>query len=241
MAFVLLCLLALPLGGAGATETPKRGGILTFVVVAEPPSFDGHREPSFALIHPIAPFYSTRIRVNPENPASPTDFVGDLTLDVPVPTDDGTTYTFTLRQNATFWDGQPVTAHDVVTTFNKIIFPPEGVLSAQKAFFSFIYFIYSAQKLAQDMHWYEKHILGSGPFIFVQHQPGAFIEGRRNPNYYHAGKSYLDGFRATFAEQQAVREQAIRHRQALIEFRGFPPRSRDPLGELPGPRAGRAI
>ncbi|NIN01651.1 MAG: ABC transporter substrate-binding protein, partial [candidate division Zixibacteria bacterium] len=37
-------------------------------------------------------------------------------------------------------------------------------------------FIYSAKKLAQDIHWYEKHILGSGPFIFVQHKPGAFIE-----------------------------------------------------------------
>ena len=79
------------------------------------------------------------------------------------------------------------------------------------------------------MHWYETHILGSGPFIFTHHQPGAFIEGRRNPNYYHAGKPYLDGFRATFAEQQAVREQAIRDGQALIEFRGFPPRSRDLL------------
>src|SRR5947209_7024070 len=103
MTFVLLCLLALPLGGAGATETPKRGGILTFVVAAEPPSFDGHREPIFALIHPIGPFYSMRIRVNPENSPSPTDFVGDLALDVPAPTDDGTTYTFTLRQNATLW------------------------------------------------------------------------------------------------------------------------------------------
>ena len=257
IALALLCLLAFPV--AGATETARRGGILTYVVAGEPPSFDGHREPTFALIHPIAPFYSTLIRVNPETPPSSTDFVGDLALEVPAPTDGGKTYTFTLRQNATFWDGQPVTAHDVVATFNKIIFPPAGVVSAQKAFFSMVHkvyatddstvvfalqypssaflpalanpfnFIYSAQKLAQDMHWYETHILGSGPFIFTHHQPGAFIEGRRNPNYYHAGKPYLDGFRATFAEQQAVREQAIRDGQALIEFRGFPPRSRDLL------------
>jgi len=62
---------------AGA-QTPKRGGILKYVVPAEPPSYDGHRETTFALIHPIAPFYSVLIRVNPDNPASTTDFVCDL-------------------------------------------------------------------------------------------------------------------------------------------------------------------
>lgn len=195
IAFALVWMLALPVDNARAAEAPRRGGILTYVVAAEPPSFDGHREPIFALIHPIVPFYSTLIRVNPENPASPTDFVGDLALEVPAPPDGGKTYTFKLRQNATFWDGQPVTTHDVVATFNKIIFPPEGILSAQKAFFSMadrVYatddsmlvfalkypspafipalanpfnFIYSAHKLARDMHWYEKHVLGSGPFI----------------------------------------------------------------------------
>src|SRR5207344_1997795 len=50
-------------------ESPKKGGILKFVVPDEPPSFDGHKETTFALIHPIAPFYSTLIRANPEDPA----------------------------------------------------------------------------------------------------------------------------------------------------------------------------
>jgi peptide/nickel transport system substrate-binding protein len=32
----------------GAAETPKRGGVLTFLIPADaPPSFDGHRENSF--------------------------------------------------------------------------------------------------------------------------------------------------------------------------------------------------
>ncbi len=42
---------------AHGAAAPKRGGTLKFVVPAEPPSFDGHRETTFALIHPIAPFY----------------------------------------------------------------------------------------------------------------------------------------------------------------------------------------
>ena len=124
-------------------ETPVYGGTLTFVVPAEPPSFDGHRETTFALIHPIAPFYSVLIRVNPDNPGSPDDFVGDLALEVPEPTDGGTIYTFKLRQDATFADGQPVTADDVVATFNKIIFPPDGVASARQAFFSMVDKLYA--------------------------------------------------------------------------------------------------
>ena len=65
--------------GALAAETPKRGGILKFVVgAAGPPHFDGHQRTTFALLHPIGPFYSVLIRVNPDNPSSVTNFVVDL-------------------------------------------------------------------------------------------------------------------------------------------------------------------
>lgn len=244
--------------------TPKHGGVLTYVVPAEPPSFDGHREATFGLIHPVAPFYSTLIRVNPDNPASPTDLVGDLALDVPEPTNEGKTYTFRLRRNATFWDGQPVRAADVVASFSKIIFPPGGVKSARKAFYGMVKkvyaagddgvvfelkypssafipavanpfnFVYSAKKLSQDIHWYEKNILGSGPFVLSAYVPGKFIAGKRNPNYYRTGLPYLNGFKATFAKQQSDRVEAIRNGEALIEFRGFPPKSRDDLRQRLG-------
>lgn len=257
--WILTLSLALPMMAAPAAETPKRGGILTFVVASYPPSFDGHREYTFAMLHPTRPFYSVLIRVNPENPSSPTDFIGDLALEVPKPTDGGKKFTFKLRKNARFWDGEPVTAHDVVASFNKIINPPPGVRSARKAFYSMVEkvyaeddytvvfileypssafipalanpynYIYSEKKLAEDMHWYEKNILGSGAFIFTQSKPGVFIEGKRNPDYHHEGKPYLDGFRAIFENQQAKRVEAIRKNQAMIEFRGFPPRSRDIL------------
>src|SRR5262249_39123300 len=61
-------------------EAPaKRGGTLTYVIPADaPPSFDAHREGTFATLHSVAPFYSVLIRVNPENPSSTTDFVCDL-------------------------------------------------------------------------------------------------------------------------------------------------------------------
>ncbi|MGE0766442.1 MAG: ABC transporter substrate-binding protein [Hyphomicrobiaceae bacterium] len=245
--------------GVAAKDEPKRGGILKFVVPDEPPSFDGHRETTFALIHPIAPFYSVLIRVNPNNPASLTDFVCDLCTEMPKPTDGGKTYTFKIRKGVKFHDGAPMTAKDVEATYQHIVFPGEGVLSARKAQFSMIEsvtspddetvvfklkhpsgafipvlanpynFVYSKEKLAADPRWYEKNVVGTGPFVFDKREAGARITGKANKDYYHKGLPYLDGFEAIFAKKQSLRVQAIRGDQAAIEFRGFPPKSRDDL------------
>src|ERR1700736_3494812 len=71
-----------------AAEAPKYGGTLTYMIPADaPPSFDGHRESTYATVHSVAPFYSVLIRINPENPSSTTDFVCDLCTEMPRPTD----------------------------------------------------------------------------------------------------------------------------------------------------------
>ena len=77
-----------------AAEKPKSGGTLTYMIPADaPPSFDGHRETTYATVHSAAPFYSTLVRINPEDPSSTTDFVCDLCTQLPKPTGDGKTYT----------------------------------------------------------------------------------------------------------------------------------------------------
>ena len=55
------------------------------------------------------------------------------------------------------------------------------------------------------------------------------MRGERNPDYYHKGLPYLDGFVGIFADKQVVRVEAIRSDRAAIEFRGFPPAVRDEL------------
>ena len=54
-------------------------------------------------------------------------------------------------------------------------------------------FIYKKEILDKDPHWYEKNIMGSGPFKFVGYDAGQSIKGERNPDYYHKGLPYLDG------------------------------------------------
>ena len=61
---------AFALVAASPAMAVKRGGVLNIVVGSKIPSYDGHRETTFGMIHPIRPFYSLLIRVNPDNPQS---------------------------------------------------------------------------------------------------------------------------------------------------------------------------
>jgi peptide/nickel transport system substrate-binding protein len=91
-----------------AEETPKNGGVLTYVIPADaPPSFDAHRETTFATIQSAAPFYSVLIRVDPNNPSSTTDFVCDLCTAMPQRTDSGRTYRFKIRDASSFTTAHP--------------------------------------------------------------------------------------------------------------------------------------
>ena len=245
--------------GAGADRSPKNGGILTYVIPADaPPSFDAHRETTFATIHSAAPFYSLLIRVDPNNPSSTTEFVCDLCTAMPQPTDDGKTYTFKVRSGVKFHDGSPLTAADVAASWKHIIYPPEGVLSprqshyvmvdtveapdpktvvfrlkfATSAFLPALADPYAGSTEGQPRQrsaLVRKELLGSGPFKFVGQEIGQSIKGVKNADYYHEGLPFLDGFIGIYAEKQAVRVDAIRSDRAGIEFRGFPPSVRDEL------------
>jgi len=259
----LVILLGSAVADAAQTEEEapaKRGGILTYTIPADaPPSFDGHREGTFAMLHATAPFYSVLIRINPENPSSTTDFVCDLCTTMPKPTDDGRTFTFKIRDAVKWHDGSPLTAADVAASWEHIIHPPKGVLSPRQSWFTMVdnveapdpttvvfrlkfatsafipaladpfSFIYKKAMLDQDPRWYEKNILGSGPFKFAEYETGQSIKGVRNPDYYRKGLPYLDGFTGIFADKQAIRVEAIRSDRAAMEFRGLPPSARDEI------------
>jgi peptide/nickel transport system substrate-binding protein len=244
---------------AGA-QTPKRGGTLVYMIPADsPPSFDGHRETTFATVHAAAPYYSVLIRVPPDNPASTTEYVCDLCTEMPKPTDDGKTYTFKIRPDVKFHDGSKLTAHDVGASWQRIVFPPKGITSARVSYYAMVdkievpddntivfklkfatsaflpaladpfTWIYKKETLEKDPHWYEKNIMGSGPFKFASYEVGQAIKGVRNPDYYHKGQPYLDAVEGIFADKQSVRVDAIRADRAAMEFRGLPPSARDSL------------
>ena len=252
---------------AVAADTAKSGGTLTYMIPADaPPSFDGHRESTFATVQAFAPFYSLLIKVNPEDPGSP-NFVCDLCTAMPQPTDGGKTYIFGIREGVRFTDGSPLTAADVAASWSHIVFPPPGVLSPRQGYFLMVdkieapdpatvvfrlkfattaflpaladpfAFIYRKAMLDKDPHWHEKNVMGSGPFKFAGYETGQSIKGERNPDYYVKGLPYLDKFVGIYADKQATRVEAIRADRAAIEFRGMPPSAAEEIKKALGDQA----
>src|SRR5438132_10605128 len=105
---------------AAAQEKPRHGGELIFVVPAEPPSFDAHREETFGILHPGAPHYNTLLRVDPFDRTG-TKFIGDLAESWTVSADKRT-FTFKLRRGVKFHDGSLMTSADVKASYDHIIF-----------------------------------------------------------------------------------------------------------------------
>src|SRR5690606_22521850 len=98
---------------------------------AEPPNYDCHANTSFAFVHPVRPHYNTLLRFVPD--AYPA-IEGDLAESWEV-SDDGLTYTFTLRQGVTFSDGSPFTSAGVQASFVRMCDAPDVVISIRQPYY----------------------------------------------------------------------------------------------------------
>lgn len=262
LAVALVMAVALVAVPAADAQTPRRGGELVYIVGAEPPSFDAHRETTFAMLHPIRPHYNLLVKFDLENFPN---VVGDIAKDWEI-SEDGLTYTFYLWDNVTFHDGSPLTSRDVKATYEKIIFPPEGVVSVRQATYSMVErieapddytvvfhlkypsgaflanlaspfnWIYKADILEQDPRWYETNVMGTGPMVFKEYVRGSHWAGVRNENYFKEGLPYLDGYRAVFIRDPSAQVAAVRGGRAHMELRGFSPAQRDDLVRALGDR-----
>jgi peptide/nickel transport system substrate-binding protein len=239
-------LLATPVS---AQEKPRYGGELVFSILAEPPSFDGHQEATFAVPQATAPFYSLLVKFDPFNyPKVVPDIAESWTI-----SPDGRVYDFKLRTGAKFHDGSLLTSRDVKTSLDYVIFPPSGVLSPRKAVYSQVEsveaptaqtvrirlkraqpgmltflaspwnYIYKADLLTKDPQWYKRNVMGTGPFKFGEYVAGSHITGKKNPDYFMKDLPYLDGFRALFIVDGAARLAALRSGRVAVDFTGQTP------------------
>ncbi len=242
---------------ARAQDKPRSGGELVALVPSEPPSYDGHAEGTFGVVHPLAPHYNGLLRIDPFDKTG-TKVVPDVAESWTV-SKDGLTYTVKLRRGVKFHDGAEMTSRDAKASYDKIVFPPEGVRSYRKGAYraveaveapdpytirfrlkwpqaSFLTilaspysWIYKADILEKDPRWYEKNVMGTGPFKFVEHVKGSHWVGKKNADYWDKGKPYLDSYRILFISASSAQVAAIRAERAHIQFRGFSPGERDGL------------
>jgi len=231
-----------------AAETPRRGGVLLAAIGADAPSLDPHQEQTFATLQPMAPLYSTLLQIEPGNYPN---VIGDVASEWNV-SPDGLTYTFKIRQGIRFHDGSPLTAADVKASYDKILFPPQGVRSIRKHHYSAVAsieapdpstvvfklkfpsasllpnlaspwnVIFPKKYLDKDPNYFKANAVGSGPFKFKSYTRGSTFEGERNPDYFIKDRPYLDGYKFFISTETSVRAAAIRSGRAYIEFRDLP-------------------
>src|SRR5215468_799588 len=253
--FIFACALTAVIGGLAvlaaaqsAQETPRRGGILLAAIGADAPSLDPHQEQTFATLQPVSPLYSTLLQIDPY---SYPNVVGDVASEWKV-SPDGLLYTFKIRQGIRFHDGSPLTSADVKASYDKILFPPEGVRSIRKYHYSAIAsveapdpstvvfklkfpsaslltnlaspsnVIFPKKYLDQDPNYFKNNAIGSGPFKFKSYTRGATFEAERNPDYFVKDRPYLNGYKFFISPETTVRAAAIRSGRAYIEFRDLP-------------------
>ena len=233
---------------AQSSETPRRGGVLLAAIAADAPSLDPHQENTFATLQPVAPLYSTLLQIDPY---SYPNVIGDVASEWKI-APDGLTYTFKIRPDIRFHDGSPLTAADVKASYDKILFPPEGVRSPRKVYYPAIAaveapdpntvvfklkfpsasllanlaspwnVIFPKKYLDKDPNYFKSNVVGSGPFKFKSRTPGSTFEGERNPDYFVKDRPYLDGYKFFISTETSVRAAAIRSGRAYIEFRDLP-------------------
>ena len=197
----------------------KRGGILTFGVKAEPPSYDLQGSTSYGTLHFVEQHYSLLLQFDLDNwPALKGDVAESWTE-----SEDHMVYTFKIREGLTFHDGTPLTAHDVKASYERMKNPPEGIISPRQPLFTSIETIevtddhtvvftmnkpdtfypsnfalpynaiYSKTDIEKEGNWHAKNINGSGPFKFVEHVSGEKWVAERFEDYYDVDNVYLDG------------------------------------------------
>src|SRR5713226_538923 len=245
---------AQPTAAAQAGQ-PKRGGILKVGLQADPTSLDPQKTSLTALFHVTEHIYSMLVRLKPDLTVEP-DLAEKWDISA-----DGKTYTFTLRKGVKFHSGKPLVAADVKYTFDRLVdkataspnatllAPAESVaapnettvvITLKTADASFLTNLVAPataiiNKDAVDKYGdLTKNADGTGPFKFKEYVPNTRVVLERNPDYFEAGKPYIDGIEMTIASDDTARTAAVK--TGTVDFIEYAP-----LKDIPSLKADTSL
>ena len=163
-----------------------------------------------------------------------TDFDGNLQPRLATswtPSESGQSWTIALRENVTFHDGQPMTADDVVATFQRLVDPDSGssavatfdflsgegvrkvddftvAFDLSRAVVDFPAYLNSYQAVILPASWpgnFAQNPIGTGAFRLVEIVPQQRVRYERNADYWLEETPYLDSVEAiTLSPDNAV-------------------------------------
>ena len=208
---------------------PQRGGTLTFARFFETQNLDPAGVADNGSIFVRVQIYNTLVEADPDTLPN----VGPGLADEWSSTPDGMTWTFHIRDNARFSNGEPVTAEDVQFSLERFADPtisvnipslgvgvesvdiiddqtvqvnldrPVGAFLENISVFPASIINKAAVEAEGDDHWMNP--LGTGPFKVKEWVPGSHITLERNEYYWEEGKPYLDEIRFDYIPDDNAR------------------------------------
>lgn len=150
--------------------------------------------------------------------------------------DDGTIYTFTLRQGVTFHNGRPFVADDVVYSLNRVmddttaspwkdyassiatIEAPDDatvVITLSRPDASFLSSLCRRGLSIVPREEVEANgdlkqtMVGTGPFTFVEYVPNSIVRFEKNPSYWEPNRPYVDALELLIIPGDTSRTTAL--------------------------------
>jgi peptide/nickel transport system substrate-binding protein len=211
---------------ASASAAPKAGGTLRVTLVPPTAALDPvtmYDAGAIATVQQVCEYLAWAENDLSLRPVLAESWTPDATAKV---------WTFKLRQNVLFNNGQPMTADDVVATFKRLCDPkagssalssfngilsPDGIsktddatveFALDRAFVDFPYLVsstnYNCVILPKDYAGdFQKDPVGTGPFTMTKYVLKQSATFAKNPDYWQKGLPYLDGVVFTYADKQA--------------------------------------
>lgn len=210
-----------------AQDTPTKGGTMRILVKQLPAEF-GNVKTTFAVgtTGYIFPVVETLVGVDPEDGYVPTKLATAWEV-----AEDGLSITFTLRDGVTFHDGSAFNADAVKwnieqslakgaletvetvevidnLTVKLVLNQRDNTILDALSWYDGV-MISPASVEGQTPEFVASNIVGTGPFLLGDADSDTSVEYTANPNYWDAGKPYLDGITYIVAPDQNTAKTAF--------------------------------
>jgi peptide/nickel transport system substrate-binding protein len=221
--------------------TPKSGGVLIYGLSTDPSNFEPQVSSGGASGNLKLMVYNALLKYDASG-----QLVGDLAETFGFV--DDVTYEMKIREGVTFHDGSALTVDDVIFSIQRIQNPETAASNAQR--FSRVasveagdgnvvrlklsktdptlpYVLADNNSMIVSKAWIESGVdpkttmNGTGPFKFVERQPGIVVRLVKNENYFEEGKPYLDGIDYQPMPDDNARVTALR--SGSIDFMDYVP------------------
>ena len=223
----LLCaalLLGSPLSAAQA-QAVTRGGTLQIAVDQSPVGLDPHVATAFSTFVVTGQIYEGLLDIDAKLNIRP------LLASKYAKSADGLTYTFTLRPNVKFHNGDTLSADDVVFSMNRVKDPKtasplasrlsavkdikatgplEVTFTLSQPFAPFLSEVATIaildKKYVMGGGDVQRKAVGTGPFSLQAWVPDTYVQLARNPNYWAKGQPYLAALKFNIVPDAATRQ-----------------------------------